>query len=68
MVNMGLVALLLGCLFFFMLLGFPLFMSMIFSPLLCMAIYAPQVAKVTVVQEMRNGIGTFVLLDRKSVV
>ena len=62
MVNMGLVALLLCCLFFFMLLGFPLFMSMIFSPLLCMAIYAPQVAKVTVVQEMRNGIGTFVLL------
>ena len=62
MINMGLVALLLGCLFFFMLLGFPLFMSMIFSPLLCMAIYAPQVAKVTVVQEMRNGIGTFVLL------
>ncbi len=50
MVNMGLVALLLGCLFFFMLLGFPLFMSMIFSPLLCMAIYAPQVAKVTVIQ------------------
>ncbi len=62
MVNTGLVLLLLGCLFFFMLLGFPLFMSMIFSPLLCILIYAPKVATTTIVQEMRNGIGTFVLL------
>lgn len=56
------IILLLGIMFFFLLLGFPMLLSMIIAPLAVILVYFPRVDTVLIIQQCIAGVTPFVLL------
>lgn len=56
------ILLLLGIMFFFLLLGFPMMLSMIIAPLCVVMVYFPRMDEVLIIQQAIAGVTPFVLL------